>query len=207
MAGPGRTADLFLDQAVGGLGIGNAQQGLGQAHQGNALMARQPVFLEEALQPRLLFPPSPDGAHQAAGPGIDAGARLGRERSRLQEPTHRTALAHVRARADGIPSPSLADMAWVNDHLGIMAQTEPRDGRNYLRAPLLASKGGVGVREKMLRRKYRPRLVGYRRRPWSRTGWKQTSWKQMSWKQTSWRQMGAAYPNFARPRYRRSAHY
>ena len=46
-----RSASLSLDQRVGGLGVGDAQQRLGQAHQHHALAAGQLVFVQEGVEP------------------------------------------------------------------------------------------------------------------------------------------------------------
>ena len=48
MGRPVRRADLVLDQRIDGLGVGHAQQRLGQAHERHALAAREPVLREEA---------------------------------------------------------------------------------------------------------------------------------------------------------------
>jgi hypothetical protein len=46
---PVAVADLVADQRVARGGIGNAQQGLGQAHQRHALLRAEREFLQQAL--------------------------------------------------------------------------------------------------------------------------------------------------------------
>ena len=63
VAGIGRPvpgADLLGDQAIGGVGIGNAQQRLGQAQQQHAFLRTQVVLLQERIKSGLL---TPRGAH------------------------------------------------------------------------------------------------------------------------------------------------
>ena len=49
MGFPLGAAELIGDQAVGGLGVGHAQQGFGKTHQSNAFRRRQFVFLQEIV--------------------------------------------------------------------------------------------------------------------------------------------------------------
>ena len=51
MALPIGGGDLVADQPVDGLGIGNAQQRLGEAHQRDALRRGQRIFLQERVEP------------------------------------------------------------------------------------------------------------------------------------------------------------
>ena len=50
VAGPVAAAQLVGDQPVGGLVIGDAQQGLGEAHQDHALLRREVVLAQEGVQ-------------------------------------------------------------------------------------------------------------------------------------------------------------
>ena len=49
MGGPVGAGELVLDQGIGGLGIGNAQQCLGQTHQDDPLLGIQAVLLQEGV--------------------------------------------------------------------------------------------------------------------------------------------------------------
>ena len=44
---PLRAADLVLDQLVAGIGVRNAQQGFGEAHQDHAFFAGQLILVEK----------------------------------------------------------------------------------------------------------------------------------------------------------------
>ena len=78
--------DLVADQPVGGLGVGNAQQRLGEAHQRHALAARERVFLQEGIdaalpEPRSRAPYAPGRRARAAmrssiSAGSSASARM-----------------------------------------------------------------------------------------------------------------------------------
>ena len=46
---PLRAADLVLDQLVAGIGVRNAQQGFGEAHQHHALFAGQLILVEKRV--------------------------------------------------------------------------------------------------------------------------------------------------------------
>jgi hypothetical protein len=59
--------DFVVDEIVGGRGIGDAQQRLGQAHQDDAFLGRQPVFSEERIDPATILAPGPCGMDQTAG--------------------------------------------------------------------------------------------------------------------------------------------
>ena len=52
MRAPVAGRDLVADQRVAGRGVGNAQQRLGEAHERHALLARQRIFLDQALDAR-----------------------------------------------------------------------------------------------------------------------------------------------------------
>ena len=70
--------DLVADQVVHGLGVGHAQQRLGQAHQRHAFLRRQAVFGQEHFH-QLPVGRRPDGANQPGGAGGNLGAlRLGK---------------------------------------------------------------------------------------------------------------------------------
>ena len=72
MALPVADADRAGDQAVRRGGIGNAQQGFGEAEQQHPLLARQPIFGEEGIDPAGLAPPGPRRLDQTHGDRRDA---------------------------------------------------------------------------------------------------------------------------------------
>ena len=51
MLTPVDLADLVLDQGIGGLVIGDAQQSLGKAHQRDAFFGVEPILLQECVDP------------------------------------------------------------------------------------------------------------------------------------------------------------
>ena len=73
MARPVARADGAGDQPVGGGGIGDAQQRLGEAEQQHPLLARQPVFVEEGIDAAALSPAGARRLDQAGGDGRDVG--------------------------------------------------------------------------------------------------------------------------------------
>ena len=54
LLGPVEPGQLVVDQRVGGLGVGHAQQRFGEAHQRDALLAAEVIGLEESVEPRRL---------------------------------------------------------------------------------------------------------------------------------------------------------
>ena len=86
MARPVARADSARDQAVGSCGIGNAQQGFGEAEQQNPLLAGQPIFVQKGID-AATFPAAgtrrldePDGKRFDAVSFRGAEARLCDER-------------------------------------------------------------------------------------------------------------------------------
>ncbi len=73
VAAPVGRRDLVLDQRVHRLGVGHAQQRLGQAHQRDALLGREAVFGEEDLHQAGAHVGA-DLADEGRAPGGDAGA-------------------------------------------------------------------------------------------------------------------------------------
>jgi hypothetical protein len=74
VAGPVGRADLLGDQLVAGVVVGRAQQGLGQAHQGQAFAGAEAELLQEAFDHALLADAAAGAAHQGLGLGADGGA-------------------------------------------------------------------------------------------------------------------------------------
>ncbi len=70
--------DLVMDQVVHGLCIGYTQQRLRQAHQGHALLRRQPVFGKKRLQ-HLNIGLAAYGAHKIDRPRRDRSTLLSRK--------------------------------------------------------------------------------------------------------------------------------
>ena len=77
MAMPVGLGDLVADQAVGGVGVGNPQQGLGQAHEDDTLLVGKPVLVEEGFDAALAAPHRPHPAHQRGGALLHAPVRAG----------------------------------------------------------------------------------------------------------------------------------
>ncbi len=78
MLAPIRRRDLVFDQRVDGLGIRDAQQRLGQAHQRHALIGREAIFRQEHFhEARARLPPYV--AHQLRAAFRDAGTIFGRQ--------------------------------------------------------------------------------------------------------------------------------
>ena len=80
---PVAAGHLVADQRITRGAVGNAQQGLGQAHQRHALLAGQREFLDQALHAaaRAL---AAQGLHQAGGHGVDL-LRVGHARLAQQQ--------------------------------------------------------------------------------------------------------------------------
>ena len=58
LLGPIRARQFVGDQLVGGFGVGDAQQRLGEAHQRDALVRSEVVSLEKGVEPRRLMGPN-----------------------------------------------------------------------------------------------------------------------------------------------------
>ena len=71
MASPIAAADRTGNQPVGGLGVRNAEQPLGETEQEYPLLARQPVFVEEGIDAPRLAPPSPRGLDEPTREQLD----------------------------------------------------------------------------------------------------------------------------------------
>jgi len=89
---PVGTADLVLDQQIGRVGIGNAQQSLSQAHERDALVCGQPIFLKKLVDPAESAPIGPNAGNQLTGPGLDPPRRIGRHLGTLNQIAHHVAL-------------------------------------------------------------------------------------------------------------------
>ena len=80
MSAPIPAGDLVADQRVAGRGIGNAQQGLGKAHQRHAFLARQRIFVDQALDPPARAVPPQGFDELPRQPGDTSGALGGQTR-------------------------------------------------------------------------------------------------------------------------------
>ena len=80
MALPIGRSDLVADQPVDCVGVRDAQQRLGEAHQRDALGRGQRVFLQEGVEPALAVALAAHRNDQAARGGGDPPLRIGRDR-------------------------------------------------------------------------------------------------------------------------------
>ena len=102
MAAPVRRCDLVFDQAVDGVGVGHPEQRLGQAHQGDAFVGRQPVFGQKHLhQPRSHI--GTDQAHQIGATRGNAGAAGAVHLGLADQPIQQRGFGGQRAGVDGVP--------------------------------------------------------------------------------------------------------
>ena len=82
---PVGAGNTVVDQRIGGRGIGNAQQRLGEAEQGDAFTCRQTLLLQKIRDVGAGRVRGPRGADQSAGPCRDArGDGRGRSGGRQQ---------------------------------------------------------------------------------------------------------------------------
>src|SRR5262245_20091670 len=72
MARPVARADSTRDQAVGGGGIGNAQQGFGEAEKQNSLLARQAIFVQKGIDAATFPAAGTRRLDEPGGKGFDA---------------------------------------------------------------------------------------------------------------------------------------
>ena len=91
---PVAAAELVGDQAVGGLGIGDPKERLGERQQGDALRSVQPIFLEELVDPPLRLGGAKLGKHGERA-SFHAAARIGVERGGRQQRLQHLRLARA----------------------------------------------------------------------------------------------------------------
>ena len=87
MGAPVAGRELVANERVAGGGVGNAQQGLGEAHQRHALLARERIFVDEALdaaRPGLGPEPRGEGARER----LDALGLIGGKGRKVDERRH-----------------------------------------------------------------------------------------------------------------------
>ena len=80
VAAPVAARDLVADQRVARRGVGNTQQRLGEAHQRDALLARQRIFLHQTLDAGALVLGAQRGDERRRGRGGVAADRVGQRR-------------------------------------------------------------------------------------------------------------------------------
>ena len=79
---PVAAANLVGNQLVLGVGIGNAQQGLGQTHQHDPLLAGEGIFMHEFIDTPALAAAGTDRVDQPAGDGFNIRPLASRNRAR-----------------------------------------------------------------------------------------------------------------------------
>ena len=82
---PVAAADAVLDQGVGGGGVGNAQQRLGEAEQRDAFGGAEAVFLQEVGDVGARLVGGAGGTDQAAGSGLHGGGLVRRQRGGVDQ--------------------------------------------------------------------------------------------------------------------------
>ena len=85
-------ADLLGDQRVGGILVGDAQQGLGEAHQDDAFLASEAVLVHEGVDAAVLGPVGARRAGEAAGEIADTPALVVGVDGALDQSAHQTRL-------------------------------------------------------------------------------------------------------------------
>ncbi len=71
MRGPIPVCELFLYQALGGIGVWYAQEGLCQTHQRYTFFVAEPVLGKKSIQQRVLVGFVTQGLHPACGAFLD----------------------------------------------------------------------------------------------------------------------------------------
>ena len=84
-----------FDEGVGGFGVGNPQQGFGQAHQGDAFLAGQFVFLQERIQAAGALGVGANAPHQLPGDSGNPAPLFGVDGQAGQQPPDAFALIGV----------------------------------------------------------------------------------------------------------------
>ena len=134
---PGAARDLVGDERVGGRRVGNAQQRLREAHQDDALVARQPVLVHERIDARVLAFGRPGGMNEVARDLARAAALVLGENGALDQRADETLFVdqmmrgNLVARREGSALPGL--LAFYGRYHSISAiwpgRLGPRSGR------------------------------------------------------------------------------
>jgi len=136
VACPFAMGDLVADQGIAGGGIGDAQQGLGEAHQGHPLLRRQCVLLQQALHqagPATGTLALAQVARQALGQLLGgAGQGLG-QAGLLEQLWHHLGLGPAPGRGDGRPQRAGRQQTWregLEGDAGVGISAEGRTDRH-----------------------------------------------------------------------------
>ena len=100
VAVPVGVAELVADELVGGGAVGDAQQGLGHAHQQHAFLAGQVVLAHEGLDHARVGGADAGAAHQGLGRGLHAGLLVGRQAGLVEQLGQVLGLVAVVGRGD-----------------------------------------------------------------------------------------------------------
>ena len=98
-----RAAQLVGDEVVRRLGIGNAQQRFGEAHQRQPFARAERKLLEEAFDHALLQRRSARRAHHRRRIAFDPAALLDRKRLAREQSAHRISLVAIFEVVDTVP--------------------------------------------------------------------------------------------------------
>ena len=102
MGAPVATGQLVADQPVGGGGVGDAQERLGQAHQGDALLAGERELLHQRVDARGAGALAAHFRHQLPGEGLHRRHLLGRHPRRIDHATDAGLLVLAIGAGDGV---------------------------------------------------------------------------------------------------------
>ena len=134
---PIRAADLVTDESIGGFGVGDAQQRLGEAHQHHAFLGREPVFVQEGVEPALADPLLTHTADEVACAFGNAVERIGWQRRRLDQLLHNSGFVRAGGGAHRVPQLIGRRRRLFEDHHGPVMYAETASGSRRRR--LLAS--------------------------------------------------------------------
>jgi len=125
---PLAAGDLLGDEAVGGVGIGNAQKRLREAHQDDALLARQAVLVHEGVDAAVLAMVGPRGLHQLARKLARAPALLVGEDGPLDQAADKPRLVGQEVCGDLVARRRLAVAGSETGELGFSQRNHPNPG-------------------------------------------------------------------------------
>ena len=101
---PATAADLLRDQRIRRALVGNSQQCLRQAHQDDALLRRQPIFVHEGVDTAVPVTAGPRRAYQPAGKIGDPAALVSRADGALGKPTQEPPFIHQMVGGNLVPA-------------------------------------------------------------------------------------------------------
>ncbi len=114
MLRPIRGAELVADQAIDGLGVGDAQERLGEAHEHDPLLGGERVFVQEGVETAFAEALPAHFDDEAAGALGDAVEGVGREFRGGEQPLHHRRLVLAIGREDRRP-----ERRWRNGRFAI----------------------------------------------------------------------------------------